>query len=69
MVKGIMAVPKLELLLSTLRVWRGPGYRAGAGRAPCSARGTLIQEKGQLPTLQGSPVLCQPLKHCGAGDR
>lgn len=63
-----MAVPKLQLLLSTQRMpeaWlQGSGWQ---GSLLC--QGHPRPREGQLPTLQGSPLPCQPPEHCGAGNR
>lgn len=51
MVKGTVAVPNQ----SSCRVWRGPGCRAVAGRAPCSAKGTPSNTTGSSPPCRAPP--------------
>lgn len=68
MVKGTVAVPKPELLLNTQSV-EGAWLQGSGWQGSLLCWGTPIQQEGQLPTLQGSPVPCKPPKHCGAGNR
>lgn len=68
MVKVTVAVPKLELLLSTRSV-EGPWLQGSGWQGSLLCRGSPIQQEGQLPTPQGSPVPCQPPERCGAGNR